>query len=242
MSTTAQVIANQSNAQQSTGPTTSEGKARTSQNATKLGLFSTTAFIPPDEREIYDDLAISYLKDLSPKSAIEDSLSDEIIQAAWRLRRCAMVEIRQLTDDDDPADLDRLQASIDRARATAQRAYHRSLAELRRVQSERVYRATALPAGMNTDDLGQADCLKLKPAALLQNKPNPEERERRYQETLARAQAEIAKQTQSIPKQYPRNAQCPCGSGEKYKRCCGTGAPPVLNNNAGPADSTRATE
>jgi hypothetical protein len=25
-----------------------------------------------------------------------------------------------------------------------------------------------------------------------------------------------------------RNAPCPCGSGEKYKRCCGTQAPPQL--------------
>ncbi len=26
----------------------------------------------------------------------------------------------------------------------------------------------------------------------------------------------------------PRGAPCPCGSGAKYKRCCGTNAPPVL--------------
>jgi AcrR family transcriptional regulator len=26
----------------------------------------------------------------------------------------------------------------------------------------------------------------------------------------------------------PRSAPCPCGSGNKYKRCCGTGAPPML--------------
>ena len=30
--------------------------------------------------------------------------------------------------------------------------------------------------------------------------------------------------------QTPRSAPCPCGSGEKYKRCCGRSAPPVLNN------------
>ncbi len=32
-----------------------------------------------------------------------------------------------------------------------------------------------------------------------------------------------------FPKQTPiaRNAQCPCGSGEKYKRCCGRNAPPL---------------
>jgi uncharacterized protein YecA (UPF0149 family) len=26
-----------------------------------------------------------------------------------------------------------------------------------------------------------------------------------------------------------RNAPCPCGSGEKYKRCCGKGAPPQIH-------------
>ncbi len=27
----------------------------------------------------------------------------------------------------------------------------------------------------------------------------------------------------------PRNAPCPCGSGQKYKRCCGHNAPPLLH-------------
>ncbi len=29
--------------------------------------------------------------------------------------------------------------------------------------------------------------------------------------------------------QTPRNALCPCGSGVKYKRCCGSAAPPLLS-------------
>ena len=33
----------------------------------------------------------------------------------------------------------------------------------------------------------------------------------------------------SAPSQTPRSARCPCGSGLKYKRCCGTNAPPVLS-------------
>ena len=33
----------------------------------------------------------------------------------------------------------------------------------------------------------------------------------------------------SSPSQTPRSARCPCGSGRKYKRCCGANAPPVLN-------------
>jgi uncharacterized protein YchJ len=43
-------------------------------------------------------------------------------------------------------------------------------------------------------------------------------------------------QTQSPPRQVPpeaapiaRNAPCPCHSGEKYKRCCGKNAKPLLH-------------
>ena len=32
-----------------------------------------------------------------------------------------------------------------------------------------------------------------------------------------------------------RNAPCPCGSGRKYKRCCGSSAPPILGPVAVPA-------
>jgi uncharacterized protein YecA (UPF0149 family) len=44
-----------------------------------------------------------------------------------------------------------------------------------------------------------------------------------------------AKQTQSQPEKtpsIPRSAPCPCKSGEKYKRCCGKNAPPVLSTQA----------
>jgi hypothetical protein len=35
-------------------------------------------------------------------------------------------------------------------------------------------------------------------------------------------------ETPPAPPQTPRSAPCPCGSGQKFKRCCGRGAPPVL--------------
>jgi hypothetical protein len=41
------------------------------------------------------------------------------------------------------------------------------------------------------------------------------------------APAAPAPQNEPNP-QVPRSAPCPCGSGQKYKRCCGKDAPPVL--------------
>ena len=194
MSSTAQILANRQNAERSTGPVTAEGKATVSRNATKLGLFSVANFVRPEEQDIFHQFETGYLAELAPGSSLEETLAREIIHAAWRLRRCANLEVappENLTDEE----LDRLQTSIDRARSAAQRTFHRSLKELRRLQAERLYAAFASKQAENS---------------LLHDS---------------------AKQTQSAPAKtgaIPRSAPCPCKSGQKYKRCCGKNAPPVL--------------
>ena len=51
MSTPAQILANQQNAQNSTGPRTPEGKATVAQNATKHGLAATYPVIRSEEEQ-----------------------------------------------------------------------------------------------------------------------------------------------------------------------------------------------
>src|SRR6185312_10672192 len=138
MSTAAQILANRQNAERSHGPVTAEGKARVSQNATKFGLFSVANFVRPEEQDIFNRFQTGYLAELAPDSSLEETLAREIIHAAWRLRRCADLEVappEDLTDEE----LDRLQTAIDRARSAAQRTFRRSLKELRRLQAERLY-------------------------------------------------------------------------------------------------------
>jgi uncharacterized protein YecA (UPF0149 family) len=211
MSSTAQILANRQNAEKSSGPVTAEGKARISQNATKLGLFSVVNFVRPEEQDIFNEFESGYMVELSPVSPLEQTLAREIVQAAWRLRRCASLEIdppENMTGEE----LDRLQTSIDRARAAAQRTFHRSLKELRRLQSEHLEPAAAIDA-------------------ILAKKL--EERKRQF--AAENATRNSAKQTHSEPVAtplIPRGAPCPCKSGQKYKRCCGRTAPPVLNGRA----------
>ncbi len=50
-------------------------------------------------------------------------------------------------------------------------------------------------------------------------------------ETASSAQ-QTAEDPTAPPSQTPRNALCPCGSGQKFKRCCGKSAPPVLCHKA----------
>jgi uncharacterized protein YecA (UPF0149 family) len=223
MATPAQILANRQNAERSLGPVTATGKARVSQNATKFGLFSVANFVRPEEQDIFNEFESGYLAELSPATPLEQTLAREIIHAAWRLRRCANFETappENLTDEE----LDRLQASIDRARAAAQRTFHRSLKELRRLQTEHLHPAEVM--------IRQAMAMD----ALL--KRDLDERQRQLTETET-ADRTFAKQTQSEPAPQsakpcliPRSAPCPCKSGLKYKRCCGKNAPPVLFNPA----------
>ena len=61
---------------------------------------------------------------------------------------------------------------------------------------------------------------------------NPE-RERRVTDTSAKPTASTTCETKSAPKpEVGRNSPCPCGSGQKYKRCCGVNAPPIYNQAA----------
>ena len=64
MATTAQILANRQNAEKSSGPVTIAGKARVSQNATKLGLLSVANFVRPEERDIFNEFETGYMLEL----------------------------------------------------------------------------------------------------------------------------------------------------------------------------------
>src|SRR6185437_7752479 len=182
MATPAQILANRQNAERSSGPVTATGKARVSQNATKLGLFSVANFVRPEEQDIFNEFESGYIAELAPATSLEQTLAREIIHAAWRLRRCASLEVappENLTDEE----LDRLQISIDRARAAAQRTFHRSLKELRRLQSGHLE-----PAVLMIEQAKAMDAMLLK---------NLEER--RSQAAAESAEQNPAKQTQPQP-------------------------------------------
>ena len=243
MATAAQIIANQANAKLSTGPVTPAGKARASQNANTFGLFSASAFIRPNEREIFDAFSADWTARLVPNGPVEEALVTELVQSAWRLRRCALLE--QTTPETTVVeDLDRLQASIDRARVAAQRALQRNLNELRRIQTERRLRSAAPYGHQAQAEFGAASIQayedfvhqlkKTYPLAALRQSPVAEaaiEFAKRSQSAPA-PQCDSAERTQFESPSIPRGAPSPCASGEKYKRCCGRSAPPVLTRAA----------
>jgi uncharacterized protein YecA (UPF0149 family) len=190
MATQAQITANRNNAQASTGPVTAAGRARVSRNAVSHGLYSSGDFVRPDEQDIYSQFCAGFQADLMPNGAIEQTLSAEIIHAAWRLRRCSVTEAGMSPIEDHQLDplLDKTQQAIDRARAAAHRILHRTMSELRRLQTER--------------RLSKAE----EPDSAIQSRSSSPQ-----------------------PVSIGRNSPCTCGSGVKFKHCCGKGAPAVLN-------------
>jgi hypothetical protein len=78
-------------------------------------------------------------------------MAAQILHVPWRLRRCAQVEesLAARTGDTDPMDVSasadpgilQTQTAVDRARAQSNVALRRSMAELRRLQTERYLRA-----------------------------------------------------------------------------------------------------
>jgi hypothetical protein len=196
------------------------------------------------------ELADSLRKELAPQGILENTLVDEIVYATTRLRRCA--------DDDD------------HSRAFAHRILRNSIADLRRLQTDRQIReeldpglpATGLASyrdliaafnararlDLQTRKVNGAEVGKRgdtiskiidnsfpKPSAAAENwvrsaaansKISPDTPPSSHQP--AASPREASSQSNAIG----RNAPCPCGSRNKFKRCCGRNAPPVLSKAA----------
>jgi hypothetical protein len=78
---------NQQNSKKSTGPRTATGKARSSQNAIKTGLYSATALLTTEDPEEYRTHAESYAASLKPRDPVQADLVKIVSDNVWCLRR-----------------------------------------------------------------------------------------------------------------------------------------------------------
>lgn len=186
MSTAAQITANIANAQKSSGARTEEGQKASSQNATRTGLYTEGDFVLPYERKAYAELQADLQSELSPVGTLEQTLVNEIRRATWRLWRCGKIEtnlasvfdgeplsIQNRTSDPMESgcgETEKTQRSVDRARAQSHRLLKQSMAELRKLQTERHARAELCAEGERTAELGLADCRAIAKATILRAK------------------------------------------------------------------------
>ena len=157
MASASQINANRENAKASTGPKTEEGKAKSSRNNTKFGLFTTNNCVQPEEKEDYDEFCSKLWTTLAPADPVEEVTAAEFVRNAWRLRRCAMAEEslgefvarfqasqNKARNTDHPAADPMIyptylpaQTAIDRARTSAHNGMRRAKADLDKMQAAR---------------------------------------------------------------------------------------------------------
>ncbi len=157
MATAAQIIANQKNAQSSTGPRTPQGKASSAANAVSHGLAGGFRVLPQESQQEFDRLLSEYREQFHAANVHEEFLVEEMAQARWRIARCRRLEtevVRALSGDDESANPDRALAdalisrgpdafqTLQRYMAAAERSYyraHKELLESHQRDSERVW-------------------------------------------------------------------------------------------------------
>jgi hypothetical protein len=169
MASSAQITANQANAQHSTGPRTPEGRARVSQNRITHGLTSGNVLLPGEDPAAYDALLGSLVVGHVPATATERALVESIAHNQWRLERIARWEAALLAEslEGDPAQPSRLMttfskaadssealAKLQRYEASTRRAWLAALKELRLQKSAR-HRANTVEASTTTNDRKQ---------------------------------------------------------------------------------------
>jgi hypothetical protein len=230
MPTDAQISANQANAAHSTGPRTEDGKAASSLNNLRHGFRSQSVLLPGDDPAEYDALLAELNEHFKADDLTELRFIREMADAEWRLRRVREYMESALTrriatlstQHPDVGPIELQSRAIETLHAGGgpsystwlryetkyERQYDRAYTGWNRYQKDRRHASA-------TD----ADILMKR--ALF--RPAPDQQGPSQPAAVKPLTPRLA-----LNVQIPRGASCPCGSGEKYKRCCGRNAPPVL--------------
>jgi hypothetical protein len=92
MTSLRQIEANRRNAVKSTGPTTTEGKERSSCNAVRHGLTAETVIVALESSDDYEAFEAAVIADYNAESAVERQLVLRLASVLWRLRRATGIE------------------------------------------------------------------------------------------------------------------------------------------------------
>ncbi len=223
MASPAQIAANRANAQLSTGPRTEAGRARSSANSLLYGFTSQTVILAGENPEEYEDLLfeIEFSFPTGGHFALERAVR-EMANAEWRLRRVRRHmeitlnnKIAALQSQDPSASPLELQVRafdllVNESNSFKLLLRYETKFENQYSRAQREW--MACHKLLNPVETMYAALARQAPVWLRSAKP--------------------AAPPPAEPAATPRNSLCPCGSGQKYKRCCGRDAAPVLTHTA----------
>src|SRR5580765_6714587 len=92
MSSQRQIEANRRNAQKSTGPTSVTGKAVSSMNALKTGIYAKSLVLPSEKLADLEQFIDEYYQSHNPTTPEARSLVDDLIYGEWLKRRLRAAE------------------------------------------------------------------------------------------------------------------------------------------------------
>lgn len=92
MTSDKKIEANRRNAQNSTGPTSKEGKEASKYNAGKHFILTAEAVLPWEDRSEYEEFHDTLIAELDPEGTLELQLAERYILQAWRLLRVSKYE------------------------------------------------------------------------------------------------------------------------------------------------------
>ena len=176
MATSARIIANQKNAQLSTGPRTADGKSASSRNAIKHGLSSAFRVLAHEDQEEFDRLIEDLRAYHRPRDIHQRLLVDQIAKSQWLLARAQRLQavaydlLAGVEDASDPdaAIVKAMRAAnpdvigrLERYAASAERSFYKAYRELNKqkeanavcaIEAELAdYRAAAQPRLIQTE-------------------------------------------------------------------------------------------
>jgi hypothetical protein len=93
---------NTQNAQHSTGPTSEEGRARSSENSRTHGLYARIPYTQEDQIEGYAAHKIPLMAALKPEDPLQEGLAKIVVDALWRVEGFRMKEAQRINFDSHP--------------------------------------------------------------------------------------------------------------------------------------------
>jgi len=99
MSSQTKIDSARANGAKSHGPKTEEGRQKSSRNALKHGLYSSSVVLNTEPRKQYNEMLDAYLLELQPQGPVELDLVEEMVAAKWRQRRLRAIESELLDEE-----------------------------------------------------------------------------------------------------------------------------------------------
>ena len=94
------------NGAKSRGPKTPAGKAKSSRNAIKHGIFAQVIVLSNENADLFELLTEDFVRRFEPRDGVELSIVEQMVAATWRLSRCWEMQTQtmnlEMEKDQDP--------------------------------------------------------------------------------------------------------------------------------------------